>query len=207
MTGWRGAAASLGVLSISLILAVPAAAGELLGVGQIPGFDRGTGARAVSGDGLVVVGSARSTDFGSVGYRWTREGGIETLPYISPGPGEQLAPEAVSYDGSVIAGDGDSEAEPHAEGEAFRWVEGSGTTGLGGLPGGTTPRFGGLSLSTDVSADGSVVVGHAYFPDAGGFETVASRWTPAGGLESLGTLMTDTGVLASSSASAASGAR
>ena len=53
------------------------------------------------------------------------------------------------------------------------------------------PRTGNDSFANAVAADGSVVVGSAYFPDGGsdglgGF--IAIRWTPGGGMEQLGLL-------------------
>ena len=64
--------------------------------------------------------------------------------------------------------------------EAFRWTSGGGMVGLGDLPGGTFE-----SDAKDVSADGSVIVGHA--ATALGFE--AFVWTGTGGMQNLRELL------------------
>ncbi len=63
--------------------------------------------------------------------------------------------------------------------EAFRWTAATGMVGLADLPGGF---FG--SVAFDVSADGSVIVGHS--SSASGKE--AFRWTAATGMVGLGDL-------------------
>jgi probable HAF family extracellular repeat protein len=87
-----------------------------------------------------------------------------------PGWNESHA-TAISDDGRVVVGQSGA--------EAFRWTLAGGMVGLGILPGGA---FVG-SAASDVSADGSVVVGQAY--GAGG---EAFRWSAADGMVGLGNL-------------------
>ncbi len=111
-------------------------------------------AQATSADGSVIVGG---DDIGR-GFRWTAGGGAVFL-----GPGRAYG---VSADGSVVAGGSDS--------SPWRWTAAEGTVPL-------MPSYqGGAS---DVSADGSVLVG-----EAGPSPGPAWRWTEAGGFVDLGTL-------------------
>jgi probable HAF family extracellular repeat protein len=96
----------------------------------------------ISSDGTVVVGGR------SQAARWTQEGGGVSLGDLPSGTLNSFA-WGVSADGSVIVGQGTSDAGR----EAFRWTESSGMVGLG-IPAGFD-----FSRAQDVSADGSVVVG------------------------------------------------
>ena len=90
---------------------------------------------------------------------------------------------AVSADGSVLIGAGDSALGV----EAFRWT-GSGAgvmSGLRFLPGHTD------SQATGVSADGAVIVGWS----RGTAPATAFRWTISGGVESIPVLLTAAGVV------------
>lgn len=92
---------------------------------------------------------------------------------------------AVSADGSVVVGEGTSDAGP----EAFRWTPDGGMVGLGFLPGSMNG-----SKASSVSGDGAVVVGTSRF------ETF--RWTAGTGMEGLGHLQ---GIRATSPAVSADG--
>jgi probable HAF family extracellular repeat protein len=131
-------------------------------------------AHAVSADGLVVVGVRPRQAF-----RWTRDGGMESLGDL---PGGSLNSNAVgvSSDGSVVVGIGHSDSpdkNSYNHEQAFRWTRAGGMQDLGDLPNGR-PR----SKAHDVSADGAVVVG-----DAGG-GSHAFRWTEQAGMQELGPL-------------------
>ncbi len=98
----------------------------------------------------------------------------------------------VSADGSVVVGYGVSAASVptafYSTHEAFRWTQAGGMAGLGDLPGGAFS-----SSAAGVSADGSVVVGSSESAAAGtesllGQPLESFRWTPAGGMASLGVL-------------------
>jgi probable HAF family extracellular repeat protein len=140
------------------------------------GFLRGdvsSGATAVAGDGGVVVGWSRGsspTPGGGIplrAFRWTPAVGMRDLGGL---PGQEGAGQAlgISSGGDVIVG--------QFADEAFRWSEAEGMLGLGFLPGGTR------SLATDVSRDGSRVVG---WGQEGKSNRSAFLWTPEAGMRSL----------------------
>lgn len=112
--------------------------------------------QAISADGSVVVGESYSTSDNSYhAWRWTADGGVQTLGSL---PGGEAGSDAngVSADGSVIVG---LATNAQSENEAYRWTESSGMVGLGvlNLPG---ERHG--SGATAVSADGRTIVGSSY---------------------------------------------
>ena len=84
---------------------------------------------------------------------------------------------AVSADGSVVTGTR-SDYQGYSY-EAFRWSVETGATGLGHI----THDFWGLGQGTDISADGSVIVGYDSVNS-----NEAYRWTAAGGMVGLGDL-------------------
>jgi probable HAF family extracellular repeat protein len=124
----------------------------------------------VSDDGSVVVGTS-GTSPGA--FRWTQATGMVPLGALAAG--QDSYGSAVSSDGSVVIG---SAATAGGGQQAFRWTVGTGMRGLGYVPGGGTS----YSVATDLSADGSVVVGQ------GGGLLRAFRWTAAGGIVDLGLL-------------------
>ena len=79
-------------------------------------------------------------------------------------------PYAISADGSVVVGQISSSRE------AARWTREQGTVGLGFLQ----PGEGAKSWATNVSGDGSVIVGREYVPDTGTY----FLWTPEAGMVS-----------------------
>jgi probable HAF family extracellular repeat protein len=86
---------------------------------------------------------------------------------------------STSRDGSTVVGRQDSGL--FAPFHAFRWTEATGAVDLGTLdPPNAASRS---SLASDVSSDGSVVVG---FSDTSGGAQHAFRWTQAGGMVDLG---------------------
>ncbi len=126
-------------------------------------------ARAVSADGVVVVGDSDTTS-GRRAFRWSATSGIENLGTL-PG-GTDSSAVAVSADGSVVVGFSSS-----GSGErAFRWSAETGMQDLGVVATGTT------SSASAVSADGSVVVGSSNI----GSESFAFRWTGLAGMVTLG---------------------
>ena len=155
---------------------------EAGGVQDLPGLPGASPAesfisgvwRAVSDDGSVIVGRARSAARNWHAFRWTAEGGTVSLGDL-PGGRVDSHSTAVSADGAVVVGDSESAAGI----QAFRWTRDGGMVGLGDLPGG---EFG--SVTHAVSADGSVVVGLSF----SGAGTQVFRWTQAGGMQALGDL-------------------
>jgi uncharacterized membrane protein len=105
-----------------------------------------------------------------------------TLDYI-PGPPGGPAPtaaDAVGGDGTVAAGT--LVLVPGQSHHLYRWTRGGGTVDLG------APLGRDFNLVTDVSDDGSTIVGWAFNDTAAGGTLQAFRWTPAGGFSSLGTV-------------------
>lgn len=159
----------------------PAIFGQTPGIGSTT--SRGSAAQGVSADGKVVVGFDGYVGYdgdgryywgssvsNSAGFRWTEADGMVGLS-----GSDNVFYTAASGDGSVWVGGmvdyytGDS--------TAFRATS-AGTTDLGHLGSGTR------AFATDVSADGSVVVG------AGSVDTTtgkihAFRWTQATGMVDL----------------------
>jgi probable HAF family extracellular repeat protein len=151
-----------------------------MGLGDLPGGDFLSTARAISGDGCVVVGTADGPD-GTEAFRWTNTGGMVGLGDLTGG-GFSSAAFAVSGDGSVVVGDSQSwSSDPYLE--AFRWTAEYGMRGLGDFPEG---RF--KSIAWDVSDDGSTVIGNGTLGDIGAPRPMAYRWTQAEGMVELGDL-------------------
>jgi len=135
------------------------------------------GARAVSADGVVIVGTESDNRLGPSGwseaFRWTEAGGVVGLGYL-PGGLEQSEAFAVSADGSVIVGRGSVGYAPPGDGfsqaiyEAFIWTPDEGLRKLRDvlvaecgldLTGWT------LASATGVSADGRTIVGTGVDPE------------------------------------------
>jgi probable HAF family extracellular repeat protein len=154
----------------------PALAASFRGLGDLPGGDFFSVAMAVSAEGGVVVGYAKSSN-GTEAFRWTTADGMVGLGDL-PGGMFSSSAHAVSADGSVVVGDGRSASGN----EAFRWAQAAGMVGLGDLPGGS---FG--SSARGVSADGQVVVGFGYSA-LSGTRDEAFRWTATNGVMALGDL-------------------
>jgi probable HAF family extracellular repeat protein len=149
------------LVSIGRAEAVPPSITE---IGTFSGFDRSS-ARAVSGDGSVVVGFASTPSSGFAAFRWTRSGGLVQLS------GETAT--SVSGDGTTAVGNRSSSGF-----SAFRWV-GTAATNLGRLPG-TNDAF-----AWGISGDGGSVVGHCNIP---GVSNHAYRWRSGTGMLDLGFL-------------------
>jgi probable HAF family extracellular repeat protein len=90
--------------------------------------------------------------------------------------------DGVSADGSVVVGRSSS---ANSLGEAFRWTQSNGMTGLGFLPNDSPFPENSFksSIATELSADGSVVVGSSMPPNKNQIQ--AFRWTQADGMTSL----------------------
>ncbi|SCN47922.1 hypothetical protein BAZMOX_42425_0 [methanotrophic endosymbiont of Bathymodiolus azoricus (Menez Gwen)] len=137
-------------------------------------------ARAVSGDGSVVVGATSKT---YEAFIWTKAGGIEILSTDFPTDSSSDA-FGISTDGSVVVG---YHQDSGGHLEAFRWTKAGGLKNLGDLPGGDKS-----SLASAVSGDGNVVVGES----RSGRADEAFRWTQSGGMQSVSEWLTDNGVIA-----------
>jgi uncharacterized membrane protein len=117
----------------------------------------------LSEDGTTVLGTSCCGDTGTW-FRWTHKAGSSAL-----GGSEIRDAYGTNRDASVVVG------RLGTTGHAFRWTEASGSVSLGVLPGGDASSW---SSASDVSSDGSVVVGSS---TQGPF-----RWTSETGMVKLG---------------------
>ena len=157
-------------------VAPSACAASFRGLGDLPGSNFVSIARAVSADGKVVVGYSSSSS-GFQAFRWTATTGMVGLGDLPGGSFTSYA-NAVSADGSVVVGSSSSSNGT----QAFRWTQATGMVGLGDLPGGNQG-----SLASGVSADGSVIVGESCSA-LSGTRREAFRWTATEGMIGLGDL-------------------
>jgi probable HAF family extracellular repeat protein len=160
------------------------AASGLVGLGDLPGGNFGSGAIDVSADGSTIVGNSYSGNGISEAFRWTAASGMVGLGDL-PGGDFYSQANGVSADGSTVVGYSRVPVIGNYDLEAFRWTAASGMVGLGDLPGGDF-----YSTAWDVSADGSTVVGEGN-SDSG---QKAVRWTSAGGIESLWDVLLANGI-------------
>jgi uncharacterized membrane protein len=144
-------------------------------LGDFPGGNSFSVALDVTSDGELVVGVG-STPGGAEGFRWTESIGLQGLGAL------MYQAQAVSSDGTAIAGLGFL----HGQG-AVRWTEAEGSVWLGHLPGPTGTIY---SFASDISADGSVIVGGS--GEDARFE--AFRWTATSGMRSVQQMLQELGV-------------
>jgi len=132
------------------------------GLGFLPGGNRST-AGAISGDGQTIVGSGNSDNafFGSEAFRWTEEGGMLRLNDNPPLGGFISVASGITFDGSAIVGRARFGTENILE--AFLWTESEGMRSLNSiLDSDGVDRDGWfLTWATDISSDGTVIVGNA----------------------------------------------
>jgi probable HAF family extracellular repeat protein len=120
--------------------------------------------RAISGDGNVIVGEARDKDFFWHAFRWTAATGMQDLKTLG---GAMSAAHGASFDGSVIVGKSLITSATGSE-RAFRWTA---RTGMADLQrallnaGVAAVQNWILTVATDVSADGTVIVGYGRNPE------------------------------------------
>lgn len=120
------------------------------------------GVSDVSFDGSVVVGST-----GGVIYRWTAAAGMTS---IEASLSSSLV--NVSADGSVLAGTRSDDLTGNSQ--AFRWTAATGSVDLG-TTGGSQSTF-----TTNISADGRVVIGSDPNVDASSPDLDTGYWTADG---------------------------
>ena len=106
-------------------------------------------ADSVSSDGSVIVGTYTTSKGHDVAFRWTQSQGMVGLGFLDSSFPSSDA-RAVSADGSTVVG----VSQSGGLNKAFRWKNGK-MTNLGSL------AVIGHSFADDVSANGSVVVGHS----------------------------------------------
>lgn len=135
-------------------------------------------AYGVSGDGRVVVGASVPNSFGLHAVRWVDKGAPQDL---HGGGFASSEAHRASRDGSVIVGYGATSTRTN---EAFVWTQAGGMVALG-VTASHTSDPGAFSIGSDVSADGTVVVGYS---QATSGNAEAFRWTSGGGMVALGLL-------------------
>jgi len=151
----------------------------MVGLGFLPEGSLESYADDVSADGSIVVGgSSTAEDERFEAFRWTQSDGMVGLGYL-PGHSESCA-FGVSANGSIVVGRSETGEGVENKSEAFRWTQNEGMVGLGFLSDGDL-----RSGATDVSNDGSIVVG--YSVSSSGYAE-AFRWTRSGGMVGLGYL-------------------
>lgn len=118
----------------------------------------------ISGDGSVVAGSTEITSSGTVvgsrAYRWTEQGGMQTLSVYRAGA-LFTSVEGMSQDGSTVVGRGRTQFFGYEQ--AWKWTEAGSFTVLPTVPG---------AFSTDSAAyasnfDGTIIVGRGAGPISG----------------------------------------
>ncbi len=140
--------------------------GGITYLGDLPGGDFNSDARAISADGSVVVGGGY-TGTAREAWRWTQAEGLVSLGTLAPG--NHTGSWGISPDGNMIVGRTDF---PGSIEQAFVWTQESGMIGIGMLPGDT------VSEARDVSANG-LVIGRS----GNGNSFI---WSASGGMRSLG---------------------
>lgn len=147
--------------------------GVMEALGDLPGGLFGSQAWDVSCNGEVVIGTGTpgTGDAPFAGaFRW-ESGVMEALPDL-PGGDVRSYGAAVSADGRIVAGTSNGPDDT----EAVRWVEGV-VEGLGFPPGGHS------TVTRDMSADGSILVGRVSVDDPNGTE--AFIWREGQGMDYL----------------------
>jgi probable HAF family extracellular repeat protein len=134
--------------------------GGMVGLGDLPGGSFDSAALGVSGDGSVIVGYGVS-DSGRQPIRWTSDGGMMGLGSLHGGFNSFGAAVGVSDDGSIVVGS--IELGPSSVG-AFYWTADGGMRKMWDLllSHGVDPAADGwteLTAATDISADGSTIIG------------------------------------------------
>lgn len=130
-------------------------------------------ALGLSRDNTTVLGGL----YPQPAFRWTPSSGYQTLPLLPGCVGASAF--AGTSNGLTIVGTGYTYASDGftlLTQRAFRWVSPSSLLDLGVLPGRT------FASATDITADGSVIVGYC----EGNGRTRPFRWTSATGMVDLG---------------------
>ncbi len=122
--------------------------GPLVGLGDLAGGFFYSHAFEISGDGNVIVGLSR-TDEGDFPFRW-EDGVMTNLSEDFDGDAPDGYARSISNDGQVIIGDISTTMGTRM----FRWQSGV-------MEAITNPPGGAVASARSLSADGSVIVGHA----------------------------------------------
>jgi probable HAF family extracellular repeat protein len=151
-------------------------------LGDLAGGKYEAEAKAVSANGLVVVGKSAS-GFGKEAFIWTEADGMVGLGALAVGPNFDSDAMGISADGTTVVG---KSKNADANKEAFIWDATNGMQGLGALD---ADNFD--SEAKFVSADGSIVVGKS--TNAAGDKEVFI-WDATAGMQSLRQVLIDRGL-------------
>ncbi len=156
----------------ALVIALSAlSAPAQLAIEDLGGLPASSIARLVSGDGVVVIGESASDSQSQQGrfFRWTSASGAVPIAFDLGSTATNIALLRVSFDGSAIVGNAETEAGPRA----FRWTAPNETTLLEPIPGDTN------SVAFNASSDATVVVGASRRWDQAGQTMILRlvRWT------------------------------
>jgi len=154
-------------------------------LGYLAGWERESIIHGSSADGSILVGRSRNQLNRDQAIQWSAAEGMQGLGFL-PG-GIRSSAWAVSGDGSTIVGSGNSDKAVNGT-EAFRWTEDKGIHRMWDNP----PLGGFISSATDLSFDGSAVVGRARFGSANILE--AFLWNEVDGMRSLNSILNEAGV-------------
>ena len=145
------------------------ASGGMVGLGDLPGGSFRSEAYDVSADGSVVVGDATTAD-GSEAFRWTEKDGMQGLGDL-PGGLRISTARAVSGNGAIVVGVSVSDIG----GEVYRWSQPTGMKSLHSLLDGKGVPVAGFELEnvSDISDDGTIIIGEGKAPDGSGISWIA----------------------------------
>lgn len=126
---------------------------------------RNSSANATNSDGSMIVGSYFPNARGVASFRWSQATGMIPFDDLG-GTGIMVSPNAMSADGSIIAG----RAAFNLEGAAAIWDPVHGTRRLSDVLAARGIDLGGFYLSdvVGISADGTKLVGVGYATSGGG---------------------------------------
>jgi probable HAF family extracellular repeat protein len=161
-------------------------------LGRLSGHAR-SAANAVSADGSTVVGQSSVGSTPWQAFRWTQAGGIQGLGNLGGGAAGGSEAFGVSGDGSLVVGTSPSDTGS----AAFIWDAEHGMRELATLLSealGLDLAGWTLTRATDISADGTVIVGWGTNPNGDSESWIAvipepsTGWLVAAGLAGLGCL-------------------
>lgn len=134
-----------------------------------------TGVRdfTLSADGAAGAATLESAAGGTMAFRWSAAQGWRMLGLLPDG--SRSSARALSADGAVIVGSGDTSAAPTTASVAYRWTEPGGMQIIAPLAGAS------ICEAATVSADGAVLAGTCLASNNRGF-----AWTQAGGVVGFG---------------------
>ncbi|MEK6703848.1 MAG: immunoglobulin domain-containing protein [Planctomycetota bacterium] len=129
-------------------------------------------------DGSIIFGYGYLANSEESAFKWTSTTGMQPFGQRLAGTHHSVG-LAVNGSGTSYVGYCFNNAPSLIYPTACRWTAAGAVTSLGTLPGSV------MSVPSDLSADGSVVVGYA--ADGTGGNVRAFKWTAASGMQDLGT--------------------